>query len=100
MIIIFLSVVFATGARDGHVMVWDMRCNRRSAHFTQPINIISNAHTDRSPVTPQTTKKKTRKSSTTKPVLVSSRVCKKLHSLSIVKILYKVVVRYGIAHHW
>ena len=70
--LLFLSVVFATGARDGHVMVWDMRCNRRSGHFTQPINIISNAHADRSPGTPQTTKKKTRRCSASKPILVSS----------------------------
>lgn len=72
--VLFLPVVFATGARDGNVMVWDMRCNRRSGHFYQPVNIISNAHVDRLPGTPQTTKKKARRSSTPRPVMVSTKM--------------------------
>ena len=64
--------MFATGARDGNVMVWDMRCNRRSGQFYQPVNVISNAHAERLPGTPQTTKKKARRSSTPRPVMVSN----------------------------
>ena len=65
-----MSVIFATGARDGNVMVWDMRCNRRTGRFCQPVNVISNAHTEKVPGTPQTTKKKTRRVSTPRPVMV------------------------------
>lgn len=68
-----MSVIFATGARDGNVMVWDMRCNRRTGRFCQPVNIISNAHTEKVPGTPQTTKKKTRRASTPRPVMVSTK---------------------------
>ena len=64
-----MSVVFATGARDGNVMVWDMRCNRRPGHFYQPINVISNAHFERLPGTRQMSKKKSRRS-TSRPVMV------------------------------
>ena len=67
-----MSVIFATGARDGNVMVWDMRCNRRTGHFCQPVNIISNAHTEKVPGTPQTTKKKARRAPTPRPVMVSA----------------------------
>ena len=50
-------------------MVWDMRCNRRSGHFYQPINVISNAHFERLPGTRQMSKKKSRRS-TSRPVMV------------------------------
>lgn len=66
----FSSVVFASGARDGNVMVWDMRCNRRSGHFCQPVNIISNAHAEKLPGTPQPQKKKSRRSASSRPVTV------------------------------
>ncbi|XP_068729272.1 denticleless protein homolog [Montipora capricornis] len=65
--------VFATGARDGNVMVWDIRCNRRSGHFNEPVNIISNAHAEKAPRAPQTMKKKTRRSSSTKSVLTTGQ---------------------------
>lgn len=65
--------VFASGARDGNVMVWDMRCNRRSGHFSQPVNIISNAHAEKLPGTPQTMKKKSRRSTSSRPVMNSGQ---------------------------
>ncbi|XP_020603449.1 denticleless protein homolog [Orbicella faveolata] len=65
--------IFATGARDGNVMVWDMRCNRRTGRFCQPVNVISNAHTEKVPGTPQTTKKKARRASTPRPVMNSGQ---------------------------
>ena len=52
------------------MMVWDMRCNRRSGHFSQPVNIISNAHAEKLPGTPQTMKKKSRRSTSSRPVMV------------------------------
>ena len=57
-------------------MVWDMRCNHRSGHFCQPVNIISNAHTEKGPGTPQTTKKKAKKSATPRPLMVSKKIMK------------------------
>ena len=36
-------VVFATGARDGNVMVWDIRCNKRDGYY-KPVNTIHNCH--------------------------------------------------------
>ena len=69
-----LLVVFATGARDGNVMVWDIRCNRRSGHYNEPVNVISNAHTENTPGTPQIIKKKTRRSSSTKAASVSQHI--------------------------
>jgi len=72
-----LLVVFATGARDGNVMVWDTRYNRRSGHYNEPVNIISNAHTENTPGTPQMIKKRTRRSSSAKAVLVSQQILKK-----------------------
>ena len=37
------TVVFVTGARDGNVMVWDMRCNKRDGYY-KPVNTIHNCH--------------------------------------------------------
>ncbi|XP_060082878.1 denticleless protein homolog [Ylistrum balloti] len=37
------SAVFATGSRDGHIMIWDTRCNRKDG-FLSPVNTIHNAH--------------------------------------------------------
>lgn len=48
-------VVFATGARDGNIMIWDIRCNRRDGYF-KPTDIIHNAHaieTSNTPKRPQ-----------------------------------------------
>uniref|UniRef100_A0A1B6MI94 Uncharacterized protein n=1 Tax=Graphocephala atropunctata TaxID=36148 RepID=A0A1B6MI94_9HEMI len=36
--------VFATGARDGLVIVWDYRCSQPNTTTIKPDNIISNAH--------------------------------------------------------
>ncbi|XP_022328805.2 denticleless protein homolog [Crassostrea virginica] len=37
------NAVFATGSRDGHIMIWDARCNKKDGHIS-PVNIIRNAH--------------------------------------------------------
>ncbi|XP_028398798.1 denticleless protein homolog B-like isoform X3 [Dendronephthya gigantea] len=53
--------VFATGARDGNIMVWDMRCNKRDGHY-KPVNTIHNCHsTLPTTSTPQRTKKRGRR---------------------------------------
>ncbi|GLV39921.1 lethal-(2)-denticleless [Carabus blaptoides fortunei] len=36
--------VFATGARDGAIFVWDTRANYNLSYITQPDRIISNSH--------------------------------------------------------
>ena len=68
-------------------MVWDMRCNRRSGHFSQPVNIISNAHAEKLPGTPQTMKKKSRRSTSSRPVMVKIDI-----TVVFVGLLCKVVV--------
>ena len=35
----FDSVVFATGSRDGHIMIWDRRTKSKGTSFTQPCNV-------------------------------------------------------------
>lgn len=37
------NAVFATGSRDGHIMIWDDRCQKKDGHIS-PVNIIRNAH--------------------------------------------------------
>ncbi|XP_033734620.1 LOW QUALITY PROTEIN: denticleless protein homolog [Pecten maximus] len=44
------SAVFATGSRDGHIMIWDTRCNRKDG-FLSPVNTIHNAHALQQPST-------------------------------------------------
>lgn len=39
----FLLGVFITGARDGNIMAWDTRCNRKNG-FYNPMNTIAHAH--------------------------------------------------------
>ncbi|KAK3751474.1 hypothetical protein QZH41_009185 [Actinostola sp. cb2023] len=53
---------FGTGARDGNIMIWDIRCNRRS-DFYKPVNIIHNAHTIQLNGTPQRVRKRSRRGS-------------------------------------
>ena len=42
---VFLSQtdVFVTGARDGKIMIWDVRCNRKNG-FNNPTITISGGH--------------------------------------------------------
>ena len=62
-------VVFATGARDGNIMVWDLRCNRRNG-FYQPVNIMKNAHTQQSLLVSQRNKRRGRRPSEPQPASV------------------------------
>lgn len=39
---IFILAVFATGNRDGKIMIWDTRANRSGE--SKPDNVIFNAH--------------------------------------------------------
>ncbi|XP_050405041.1 denticleless protein homolog [Patella vulgata] len=39
----FDDSVLATGSRDGHIMLWDRRCNQKDGSIP-PINTIKNAH--------------------------------------------------------
>ena len=61
--------MFATGARDGNIMVWDLRCNRRDG-FYQPVNIIHHAHTQQASVVPQKNRRRGRRPSVPQPVSV------------------------------
>ncbi|EDO44039.1 predicted protein, partial [Nematostella vectensis] len=56
---------FATGARDGNIMVWDTRCNQRRDHY-QPVNTIYSAHTQQL-TTPMRARKRSRRASTPQP---------------------------------
>ncbi|XP_033124841.1 denticleless protein homolog [Anneissia japonica] len=59
------SNILSTGARDGNVMVWDLRCNQRENGSYAPVKIIHCAHTDPAVLKPP--KIKRRRLSQTKP---------------------------------
>lgn len=66
-----VAVTFSTGARDGNIMVWDIRCNVPVRDgFYKPVITIRNAHTVQIN-TPQRVKKRSRRVSVAKPVVVS-----------------------------
>lgn len=39
--------MFVIGVRDGNVMVWDIRCNRRFGYFNEFVNIIFNVYVEK-----------------------------------------------------
>ncbi|NWR89264.1 DTL protein, partial [Furnarius figulus] len=53
----FEKAVFCTGGRDGNVMVWDTRCNKKDGFYRQ-VNQISGAHNVVDKQTPSKPKKK------------------------------------------
>ncbi|XP_062429560.1 denticleless protein homolog [Rhea pennata] len=53
----FEKAVFCTGGRDGNIMVWDIRCNKKDGFYRQ-VNQISGAHNVVDKQTPSKTKKK------------------------------------------
>ncbi|NXC28947.1 DTL protein, partial [Campylorhamphus procurvoides] len=53
----FEKAVFCTGGRDGNVMVWDTRCNKKDG-FYRHVNQISGAHNVVDKQTPSKPKKK------------------------------------------
>ncbi|NXK25045.1 DTL protein, partial [Arenaria interpres] len=53
----FDKAVFCTGGRDGNIMVWDMRCNKKDGFYRQ-VNQISGAHNVVDKQTPSKPKKK------------------------------------------
>lgn len=44
--------VFATGARDGHILVWDIRASGQPAVVLKPDNCLMNCHSSFTPKTP------------------------------------------------
>ncbi|XP_021195303.2 protein lethal(2)denticleless [Helicoverpa armigera] len=44
--------VFATGARDGHILVWDIRANNQPSVVLKPDNCLMNCHSSFNPKTP------------------------------------------------
>lgn len=44
--------VFATGARDGHILVWDIRANSQPSIVLKPDNCLMNCHSSFNPKTP------------------------------------------------
>ncbi|KAI1240589.1 Denticleless protein, partial [Lamprotornis superbus] len=53
----FEKAVFCTGGRDGNIMVWDTRCNKKDGFYRQ-VNQISGAHNVVDKQTPSKPKKK------------------------------------------
>ncbi|KAJ6666962.1 hypothetical protein lerEdw1_018964 [Lerista edwardsae] len=53
----FESAVFCTGGRDGNIMVWDTRCNKKDGFYRQ-VKQISGAHNITDKQTPSKPKKK------------------------------------------
>ncbi|XP_007670532.1 denticleless protein homolog isoform X1 [Ornithorhynchus anatinus] len=53
----FQKAVFCTGGRDGNIMVWDTRCNKKDGFYRQ-VNQISGAHNISDKQTPLKFKKK------------------------------------------
>ncbi|NWH88356.1 DTL protein, partial [Aegithalos caudatus] len=53
----FEKAVFCTGGRDGNIMVWDIRCNKKDGFYRQ-VNQISGAHNVVDKQTPSKPKKK------------------------------------------
>ncbi|XP_074078715.1 denticleless protein homolog isoform X2 [Macrotis lagotis] len=53
----FGKAVFCTGGRDGNIMVWDTRCNKKDGFYRQ-VNQISGAHNTLDKSTPLKSKKK------------------------------------------
>ena len=49
--------VFASGARDGSIMLWDTRVNTKS-DFSEPINMLQNGHLPHPPWQPRSTGKR------------------------------------------
>lgn len=37
----YILAVFATGSRDGHIMVWDTRCSRKGKGNNVTVNLIN-----------------------------------------------------------
>ncbi|XP_071963595.1 denticleless protein homolog [Antedon mediterranea] len=58
--------IMATGARDGNVMVWDLRCHQRENGSYAPVKMIHCAHTDPAVLKPPKSKRR-RRLSETKP---------------------------------
>ncbi|XP_053612871.1 protein lethal(2)denticleless [Plodia interpunctella] len=44
--------VFATGARDGHILIWDIRANSQPSVILKPDNCLMNCHSSYVPKTP------------------------------------------------
>ncbi|XP_004578722.2 denticleless protein homolog isoform X2 [Ochotona princeps] len=53
----FEKAVFCTGGRDGNIMVWDTRCNKKDGFYRQ-VNQISGAHNTSDKHTPSKPRKK------------------------------------------
>ncbi|XP_077637907.1 denticleless protein homolog [Lonchura striata] len=53
----FEKAVFCTGGRDGNIMVWDTRCNKKDGFYRQ-VNQISGAHNVAEKQTPSKLKKR------------------------------------------
>lgn len=52
--------MFATGARDGHILVWDIRANNQPALVLKPDNCLMSCHSSFTPKTPGSSSKRPR----------------------------------------